>query len=265
MPTPQEWFQQLPPITRGWFVIAVGTTVLFMLGYVNPMELAWIPEAVIQKFQLWRLLTSFFFFGKFSIGFVFQLYLLQSYSKQLELEPFACRPRGDNRPGTVADYVWMLIVCAALLCVGSWAAGQTPAFLGFSLSFTLIYVWARKHADAIVTIYSFDIQAIYLPWVMMMIGMMLGNNPMTDLMGIAAGHFFYFFAAVMPLNEAYGINLLAMPSFLRSALEVPALLRDGGHNVRGFVANAGGAAPARDAAPRGGGWGALGRGHRLND
>jgi len=266
MPTPEEWFKGIPVITRGYFVVAFGTTVLFMLGYVSPMQIAWVPEMVTQKFELWRLMTNFFFFGKFSMGFVFSLYILQHYGGALENDPFPARAKGDPRPGTVADFVWMIIIGASLLLIGTWIGGKTPTVLGPALIFMFVYVWSRKHPDGRRSIYGFEIKAIYLPWVMMAFTMLLGGSPVNDLMGIAVGHVYYFLVAVMPMNEAYGVNLLAMPGFLRSALEVPALLRDGGDNVRGFVPNAGGAERARAAAaaaPGRGGFANAGPGHRL--
>ena len=39
-------------------------------------QLWWNPEAVWQNFEVWRLLTSFIFFGKPSMSFCFQLYIM---------------------------------------------------------------------------------------------------------------------------------------------------------------------------------------------
>jgi hypothetical protein len=86
---------------------------------------------------------------------------------------------------------------------------------------------------------------VYLPWLYVTLAVILGGNPIMDLMGIAAGHLYYFLMVgpsdacahvfvqamftfcrhfcvrgvcllqiVLPENAQYGVRLLRTPQFL---------------------------------------------------
>ncbi len=76
MSDPAEWYRSLPPFTKGYFTASVATTLLSTLGVISPYYLYLDFDLVIGKFQLWRLLANFLFFGKFSMPFVFAIVLL---------------------------------------------------------------------------------------------------------------------------------------------------------------------------------------------
>jgi len=153
--------------------------------------------------------------------------------------------------GTTADYLYMLMLGAAQLLLMGWFM-STP-FLGSSLIFMILYVWANRNPNAVVRmpLFGFQYKAVYLPWSMLGIGMLMGNSPVFDLMGIAAGHVYYFLQDVLPNSEGAwgGKRLLYTPGFLSSLLgEQPTHL-----NARERLAAAQG---------RGGGaGGAVGGGH----
>ena len=69
-------FKAIPPVTRGWLVAAMVSTVSVVLKLVNPYSLILDLGLVWSKFQVWRLFTAYTFFGTFSMGFVFQLFIL---------------------------------------------------------------------------------------------------------------------------------------------------------------------------------------------
>lgn len=66
---------------------------------MNPYLLVFDPMMIYYKFQIWRLITCVFFFGKLGFPFLINLYFLYSYSVRLETELFERRP---------ADYAVML-------------------------------------------------------------------------------------------------------------------------------------------------------------
>lgn len=113
--TPQEWYYSIPPVTRTLLTACVVTTCAVSMGMVNPMMLPLIWPLVWNKFQIWRLITNFFFLGKFSLGFVFQCYILYKYSSNLEKDPYPSG--GGSGTGNRADYVFMLVLCGLALCV----------------------------------------------------------------------------------------------------------------------------------------------------
>ncbi|KAI9311271.1 Der1-like family-domain-containing protein [Dichotomocladium elegans] len=101
-----EWFQSIPPITKAIFTLSVVSTVAPALGLIDPYAiiLSW---KGVAKFQLWRLVTSFFF-NRLGLGFAMNLYFMYRYSIQLENEVFQ---------GRTADYVYFYVVTGVLQLV----------------------------------------------------------------------------------------------------------------------------------------------------
>lgn len=52
-------------------------------------------------------------------------------------------------------------------------------------------------------------QGFYFPWYMLLVDVLLGNPLMPDLMGMAAGHLYYFLTVIYPL--AGGRNFCTTP------------------------------------------------------
>lgn len=61
--------------------------------------------------------------------------------------------------------------------------------------------------------FIFQLQAPYLPWVLLGFSLLLGNAVYVDLMGIAVGHIYYFLEDVFP-HQRGGFKLLKTPSLL---------------------------------------------------
>ncbi|KAF6159549.1 hypothetical protein GIB67_032320 [Kingdonia uniflora] len=70
-------------------------------------------------------------------------------------------------------------------------------YLGISLVFMLLYVWSREFPIAQVNIYGLvSLKAFYLPWAMLALDVIFGSPIMPDLLGIMAGHLYYFLTAI---------------------------------------------------------------------
>lgn len=113
-------------------------------------------------------------------------------------------------------------------------------FLGISLVFMLLYVWSRELPDVQVNLYGlvalkvrtpseglgferdalsvltsaggWRSQAFYLPWAMLALDVIFGSPILPDLLGIVAGHVYYFLTVLHPLST--GQNLLKTPLWL---------------------------------------------------
>ena len=72
----EEQFNAIPKITRSYIVVAVLTTACVSFGLLSPMQLYLDFNLIWHKFQIWRFFTCFIFFGKFSMPFLFQVYIL---------------------------------------------------------------------------------------------------------------------------------------------------------------------------------------------
>ena len=64
-----------------------------------------------------------------------------------------------------------------------------------------VYIWGRSPENAHVQmgfLGLFPFSAPYLPWVLLLFSMFIGNPIETDLLGIVVGHVYYFFEFVYP-------------------------------------------------------------------
>ena len=72
-------------------------------------------------------------------------------------------------------------------------------FLAPSLSFMIVYVWSRRNPHAVMALFGlFQFSAPYLPWVLLVIGLLLDQSPVYDILGIFVGHVYFFCEDVYP-------------------------------------------------------------------
>ncbi|GMN41033.1 hypothetical protein TIFTF001_010247 [Ficus carica] len=168
------------------------TTAAYYLQLYDPRIIALSYGLVIQKFQVWRLITNFFFLGPFSFTFAFRLIIIAKYGVSLERGTF------DKR---TADYVWMLMFGALSLLVMAAVPLLWSPFLGGSLVFMIVYVWGREFPNARINIYGLvSLKGFYLPLAMLVLDLLFGNPLMPDIRGIIAGHLYYFLTVLYPLS-----------------------------------------------------------------
>ncbi|XP_059624928.1 derlin-1-like [Cornus florida] len=201
MATPLEYYQSLPPVAKTYGVICILTSGAYHLGLYSPWNIALSYEDVIKRFQIWRLITNFFFIGPFSFTFAFRLLIIARQGVQLERGPF------DKR---TADYVWMFLFGSLSLLVIAAIPFLWSPFMGASLVFMIVYVWGREFPNERLNIHGlFELKGFYLPWYMLAIDLILGNPLKPDLLGMVAGHLFYFLTVLYPLSG--GRNICKTP------------------------------------------------------
>lgn len=118
-------YMRTPPITRAYTTACVLTTIavvcnlhksyvfipnllLFQqLELVSPFQLYFNP-ILILKGQMWRLLTTFLYFGTFGFNFFFNMIFTYRYCRMLE--------EGSFR-GRTADFVMMFLFGALCMIV----------------------------------------------------------------------------------------------------------------------------------------------------
>jgi Derlin-2/3 len=184
----EDWYKQLPPVTRAYTTLAFLTTAACALEIITPFSIYFNARLIFQKGEVWRLLTNFFFFGSLGLDFVFHMFFLVKYAHSLEEGSF----RGKS-----ADFLWMLLFGATLLtCAAPFINIQ---FLGSSLTFMMVYVWGRRNRYVNLSFLGiFNFTAPYLPWVLLAFSVVLRSSPVVDLMGLLAGHAYYFLEDVYP-------------------------------------------------------------------
>ncbi|XP_057415530.1 derlin-1 [Lotus japonicus] len=204
MSSPAEWYNTLPPISKAYGTACLAATAAYQLGLYQPVHIALLYPQVFYGFQVWRLFTNFFFLGPFSINFGIRLLMIARYGVQLEKGPF------DRR---TADFLWMMIFGGFALLVLSAIPFLWTPFLAISVVFMLLYIWSREFPIAQINIYGLvSLKAFYLPWAMLALDVIFGSPIIPDLLGIIAGHLYYFLTVLHPL--AGGKNILKTPMWV---------------------------------------------------
>lgn len=203
MPMVEEWWKAMPPVTRGYVSLAVLTTAATTLELITPLKLYLNWKLVFTRGEMWRLATTFLFFGTLSIDFLFHMFFIYRYSKDLERNSFR---------GRTADFLYMVLFGAALLLMLS-PLFPHVIFFSFSLSFMMVYVWARRNAHQVMSFFGvITFTAPYLPWFLVAFSYMLGGSLVKDLMGVFVGHVYYYLKDVYP--RMTGVQVLKTPKVL---------------------------------------------------
>lgn len=202
--SPLDWYKSLPPVTKAHVTICLATTLAFMLQLIHPRDLM-LHWHFIKKLQLWRLLTNYFFLGKFGIFFVVQILWILHYGAQLETSTYQ---------HNTADYVYMyLFGMMAMNLLSTLIPFFNLGFNSNSLVFMLCYVWSKNFATTPCSLYGLmTIQGFYLPFVFVAFSLLIGGNWVADVFGILGGHLYYFLKVVHP--AAGGVSLLDTPVWL---------------------------------------------------
>ncbi|CAD6188158.1 unnamed protein product [Caenorhabditis auriculariae] len=199
-------YEDMPPVTRAYTTACVLVTLAVQLDFITPFQLYFNWELVFKQWQVWRLLTSFCFFGSFGFSFLFNMVFTYRYCMMLE--------EGSFR-GRRADFVFMFIFGALLMIVCGIFVHML--FLGQAFTIMLVYVWSRRNPHIQMNFFGvLSFTAPYLP------------------LGIACGHIYFFLEDVFPYQE-HGTRLLKTPQWLvwlceeRQAEPLPDDERPGGY------------------------------------
>ena len=161
----------------------------------------------MSRYQIWRLITSGLFLGGFSFGFVMQLYFFTNFGSKLE-----SHQRFTQSPG---DYVYFLVIISTFVAIASLLASWPRGYplTGPSTIFAIIYYWSRCEPEARLSIWGFEVKGYQLPFALIFITLLMGGDVWRDIVGLAAGHFYYFLKDVVPI--AYKVDLVRTPAFIQ--------------------------------------------------
>mmetsp|Transcript_13927 Transcript_13927/g.34016 ORF Transcript_13927/g.34016 Transcript_13927/m.34016 type:complete len:251 (+) Transcript_13927:299-1051(+) len=212
-----SWYYEIPTITRWYLTLSVLTTALCFFDIISPFSLYLNFRLIVEKYEVWRIFTNFFFFGMPSLDFVFHMYFLVRYCRLLE--------EGPSFRGKSADFLTMVLFGASLmLCI---APFSSVFFLGSSLTFMMVYVWGRRNETFPMNFLGlFNFPAPWLPWVLLGFSVLLGASPVVDLIGIFVGHVYYYLEDIVPRmpGRFRGRRVIFTPAILKYLLEGPQLL-----------------------------------------
>jgi len=184
-----SWYMEIPIVSRIYFTSAFLTTAGCAMDLISPYSLYFNFDLIFFEGQIWRLFSSFMFFGLFSVDFLFHMYFLVRYCRLLE--------EGDFR-GRTANFVLMLFFGIFLIAMVA-PFVQAHNFLGSALTFMMTYVWGRRNEDVKMSVFGLiTFTAPYLPWVMLSFSLLFGNPVSMDIIGIFVGHTYYYLEFIYP-------------------------------------------------------------------
>eukprot|EP01127_Copromyxa_protea_P023253 TRINITY_DN8661_c0_g1_i1.p1 TRINITY_DN8661_c0_g1~~TRINITY_DN8661_c0_g1_i1.p1 ORF type:complete len:222 (-),score=9.63 TRINITY_DN8661_c0_g1_i1:209-874(-) len=213
----EDWYSNLPIITKSYITACVLTTLAYHLDIVNLLMLYLNFRLVYERLEIWRLVTNFLFFGGFGISWLFNMYFLLRHSSLLEETSFR---------GRTADFLYLYLFGVVSLLTVDWllwfvAIIPMPPiiFLGPSLSFMIVYVWSRRNPHVRMSFLAlFTFNAPYLPYVIIGIELLMGQPwSVFNVLGIFIGHIYFFMEDVYPKYS--GRRLLKTPSLLKAILD----------------------------------------------
>eukprot|EP00835_Amoeboradix_gromovi_P000887 NODE_33_length_32023_cov_0.217579.p18 type:complete len:193 gc:universal NODE_33_length_32023_cov_0.217579:14404-13826(-) len=187
----------MPPITKGYLAGVAILFVLVQMQVFNPITIMFKYTYVFKKLQIYRIVTSYLYFGSVSIDVLFHLYFMIRYMTSLE------------EILNSIEVLYMLILgCVSLTFLNIFI--DFP-FMSFSLSFMIIYIWSRLNASLLFSFFGlFTFYASYYPIIMISISFVLQNHvPWHDIIGLIVGHCYWFGNHVYPrLHSPVGQRIL---------------------------------------------------------
>ncbi|KAL6769681.1 DER1 [Auxenochlorella protothecoides x Auxenochlorella symbiontica] len=207
---PAAFYWGLPPMTRlllTCFLVTGLGALVGVLPYTH-MYLDWHYLLRVPP-QVWRLLLNFTFIGSPSFGYLIRLIWLVQYGGQYERAKFA---------HSAADAATMLLFgMASLLLLDLALPPARIGFHGLSLLYMLVYAWSRANPTAQVSFMGLlTLPGLYLPGVFVAMDLLQGQSVAAPLLGIAAGHLYYFLTEVYPLTS--GRHIIQTPQWLARAI-----------------------------------------------
>jgi len=206
-------YKAIPVVSRMIFTIGLVLTILTYLDIVSPYLLVYSWQHM-KKLELWRAVSSFFFWGPATLDVIIHQAFMLKYSVMLEE---AC--------STSSDFLFMIFVGMVTIFILGSSLGLTK--FSNSLSTYLIYIWSKSNPQVLVQYMGlFSLPAYYIPSIMFIFSFVLERKlPLSDLVGIISGHIFFYLKNVATRE---GRNIMKTPEFLKRLLgESQQIRRDG--------------------------------------
>jgi hypothetical protein len=231
-------FQSLPLFTRTWLGLSIIVTAAVTLDviHINQVVLDWARIIPYNKFlnniginvsqyrggssknviELWRLLTSFCYVGKFDqFNSLFLLFTIYIHSNGYEKNPF---PAGSGSRS--ADSLFGIIFCIICLLITQpipgYLFGTTYALYPImtrNLTGSLLYLWSKRNPRAMIQLNFIPMEGRYLPFAHIGASLFMKNRLHELLHGFLIGHIYYFLIEVAPVLMK-GKQILRTPRLL---------------------------------------------------
>ncbi len=209
-------FNHSPKITSILIMASFAVSILAWAGLISALDIYLNYSLIIKKFQIWRLFTTFFYFGEFNLSLVFTMYIFFRDSKILEKKVFQ---------GKCDDYLFFIFFCMIFLLF--FGIFNNILFLSSSLSYSIMYYWGRKSKNVKVELMGlFELRAPYIPVFYLFISFLLGYNYESVLYGIIVGHIYFFGRDILPRIKGLNGIRIETPVFVSKLCEMLDLNND---------------------------------------
>lgn len=153
----KEWIDSVPIITRYILFFTLGISVGAKLGILHPRQIILFTPAILDKYEVWRLLTCHLFSS--GSNMIWHIFLLFQNSKNLETGYYSNRR---------ADYVFLLIIMILVMDIIGGIMGYFLLSEAFGMAIT--YLYANVNGEQVVSfMFGFQFKAMFLPWVMLFV------------------------------------------------------------------------------------------------
>lgn len=121
-----------------------------------------------------------------------------------------------NKP---AEFILFFIFGSSIFIIAAIVLGLD--FLSPCLSAMMLYLWTRRNPTVQINFLEiFHFRAPFLPYFLLLFVVMFGFNPKYDLIGVAAGHLYYFLEDVVPkIPDTQDCKFLRPPKALVTLCE----------------------------------------------
>lgn len=197
-------YRSIPVISRLFFTASILITLLTYLNIISSYSLIY-SWPYMKRAEIWRALTTFFYWGPASLDVFLHQFFMLRYCIMLE-----------ESSSTSAEFLYMLMVGMGIIFGLSNIVGISK--MSNSLSTYIIYIWSKKNPLIIVQYMGiFNLPAYYIPYIMMLFSFMMDKTlPKNDIIGILAGHTYFYFKNVY--TKTSGSDPLRTPIFLENLL-----------------------------------------------
>ncbi|EIW71044.1 hypothetical protein TREMEDRAFT_59988 [Tremella mesenterica DSM 1558] len=236
-------YNSVPPVTRTLLLATVIITGPCLLQIIRPVDVAFIWWRITRRWEVWRLVTSFFYGGG-GFPFLYDLFLIYRNSSALERNVYM---------SNTAEYAWMHVMLATFILIFNIPL-EFPFFFR-SLLHAQTYLWCRANPTTKVSIFGLlTIPTSLYPPALIVLDLLTGGpmKAISGLLGLFAGHLWWFLSSYLPVHAPVRLrrpNPLSTPNRFRSLFSSSSRPRtSGGYTVTPPTRGTTTARPVQDAA-----------------
>jgi len=207
----KDFYYSIPPFSR--YYLTTIFVLSFMMTYFKSqkfiLNLILDYNLAFKNFQIWRLFTNLLVIGPFSMNFL--MFCLMFYSIVVKSERQAIYIR---RYAEFLMMIFYLIISINLLNFLSYLIlGINPGItLTNQFLHGLIYIDSKRDPERLSLIYFITIKNAYVPFCFMLFHILTGGSIVDDIIGILAGHLYFFLKDIIPIT--YHKDILVTPTYV---------------------------------------------------